>query len=199
MIVAIFIMFTQMFHSVIRNQMTTFDVISFVWGAVCQQGTHLFIPTTSGRLIVITIFLASLAIFTSYSASIVALLQSPSHLIRNIDDLLASPLKLSLQEAGYNRYNYEKENISILQKVYNKKIRPQGAAGWVYDPFVGVEKIRTELFAFQVESASAYKAVAQTYTESEKCSLSEIHLLRLAVTSVTVERNSPYKELFKRR
>lgn len=69
----------------------------------------------------------------------------------------------------------------------------------IYDPFLGVEKIRTELFAFQVEAASAYKAVAQTYTESEKCSLSEIHVLRLAVTTVTVERNSPYKELVKRR
>lgn len=69
----------------------------------------------------------------------------------------------------------------------------------IYDPFLGVEKIRTQLFAFQVEAASAYKAVAQTYTESEKCSLSEIHVLRLAVTTVTVERNSPYKELVKRR
>lgn len=183
----------------LRARMSVFDVVSFVWGAVCQQGTHLLIPTTSGRFIVLTTFLSTLAIFTSYSASIVALLQSPSHLIKTIDDLLASPLKMSLQEAGYNRYNYLIENISILNKVYDAKIRPQGKDGWIYDPFVGVEKIRTELFAFQVESASAYKAVAQTYTESEKCSLSEIHLLRLAVTTVTVERNSPYKELVKRR
>lgn len=192
-------MITQLTHPIIRNGMNIWDMISFVWGAVCQQGTHLLIPTTSGRFIVITIFLATLAIFTSYSASIVALLQSPSHMIKTIDDLLESPLKLSLQEAGYNRYNYLAENIPILNKVYEKKIRPQGDKGWIYDPFVGVEKIRTELFAFQVESAAAYKAVARTYTESEKCSLSEIHILRLAVTTVTVERNSPYKELVKRR
>lgn len=55
------------------------------------------------------------------------------------------------------------------------------------------------VIAFQVESASAYKAIARTYTESEKCSLTEIHVLRLAVTTVTVERNSPYKELVRRR
>lgn len=192
-------MFTQLTHPIIRNGMNTSDMISFVWGAICQQGTHLLIPTTSGRFIVITIFLATLAIFTSYSASIVALLQSPSHMIKTIDDLLESPLKLSLQEAGYNRYNYLMENIPILNKVYEKKIRPQGDKGWIYDPFVGVEKIRTELFAFQVESAAAYKGISRTYTESEKCSLSEIHVLRLAVTTVTVERNSPYKELVKRR
>lgn len=106
---------------------------------------------------------------------------------------------MALQEAGYNRYNYLFENISILNRVYDKKIQPMGKAGWIYDPFVGVEKIRTEMFAFQVESPAAYKAVANTYTESEKCSLTEIHLLRLAVTTMTVERNNPYKELFKRR
>lgn len=193
------IMLTQLGHPLLCDRLSLFDVLTFVCGAVCQQGTHLFIPTTSGRFIMLTTFLTSLAIFTSYSASIVALLQSPSHSIQTIDDLLVSPLKMALQEAGYNRYNYLVENISILNRVYDKKIRPMGEAGWVYDPFAGVEKIRTELFAFQVESASAYKAVANTYTESEKCSLSEIHLLRLAVTTVTVERNSPYKELFKRR
>lgn len=120
-------------------------------------------------------------------------------MIKTIDDLLNSPLKLAIQEAGYNRYNYLMENISILNRVYEKKVRPRGKDGWIYDPFVGVERIRTELFAFQVESVSAYKAVARTFTESEKCSLSELHVLRLAVTTVSVERNSPYKELVRRR
>lgn len=64
---------------------------------------------------------------------------------------------------------------------------------------MGVQKIRTQLFAFQVESAAGYKAIAKTFTEGEKCSLSEIHVLRLAISTVFVERNSPYKELIKRR
>lgn len=64
---------------------------------------------------------------------------------------------------------------------------------------MGIEKVRTELFAFQTESQSAYKAVAKTYTESEKCSLGAINILHLAATTVTVERDSPYKELIKRR
>lgn len=124
-------MFSQFLHPIHGGRMSTFDVGTFVWGAICQQGTHLVIPTTSGRFIIITTFLATLAIFTSYSASIVAILQSPSHLIQTIDDLLNSPLKLALQEAGYNRYNYEVENISILRKVYEKKVKPMGDEGWV--------------------------------------------------------------------
>lgn len=125
------IMFSQFMHPKIRGKMTWFDMVSFVIGAVCQQGTHLVIRTLSGRFIIITTFLAMLAIFTSYSASIVALLQSPSHLITTIDDLLNSPIKLALQDAGYNRYSYLKDNDSLLNRIYDKKIRPSGDAGWV--------------------------------------------------------------------
>lgn len=97
-----------------------------------------------------TTFLATLAIFTSYSASIVALLQSPSHLIRTIDDLMNSPLKMALQEAGYNRYNYLMENISILNEVYDKKIKPMGKDGWVSVCDVG--NIGGDVKKFQTES-----------------------------------------------
>lgn len=38
---------------------------------------------------------------------------------------------MSLQEAGYNRYNYLVENISILNRVYEAKIKPMGKDGWV--------------------------------------------------------------------
>lgn len=70
-IVITVIMFSQFMHPTIRGKMSSFDIVSFVIGAVCQQGTHLVVTTLSGRFIVITTFLATLAIFTSYSASIV--------------------------------------------------------------------------------------------------------------------------------
>lgn len=130
-IVVTVIMFSQFIHPTIRGKMTSFDIVSFVIGAVCQQGTHLVIATLSGRFIIITTFLAFLAIFTSYSASIVALLQSPSHLITTIDDLLNSPIKLALQDAGYSRYSYLKDNDSLLNRIYEKKVRPSGDDGWV--------------------------------------------------------------------
>lgn len=192
-------MLFQKLHPQLRGKLSTFDVTTMIWGAVCQQGTHLVIPTISGRIVVLTTFLATLAIFTSYSATIVALLQSSSNSIKNINDLIASPLKLSVQEAGYTRYNFMRENVSILQKVYDKMVRPRGKAGWIYDEKIGIEKVRTELFAFLVESVSAYKEVARTYSESEKCSLTEIQLIRLPMNTLTVERNSGYKELFKQR
>lgn len=59
----------QMIHPLLRKQFTFFDIVSFVVGAVCQQGTHLLIPTASGRFVLITTFLATLALFTSYSGA----------------------------------------------------------------------------------------------------------------------------------
>lgn len=55
-------MFSQFMHPTIRDKMSSFDIVSFVIGAVCQQGTHLVIGTLSGRFIIITTFLSMLAI-----------------------------------------------------------------------------------------------------------------------------------------
>lgn len=198
MIVVILVMIVQLFHPLLRTSVTLFDIVTFILGAFCQQGTHLQISTISGRLIVMTTFLATLAIFTSYSASIVALLQSPSHYIKTLDDLIASPMKAGIHEAGYTHF-YVKSNFSGIAELYKKKVEPQGEAGWIYDPFVGIERVRTELFAFLIDSQSAYKAIHATYTDVEKCGIKEFQIIVLPISTIAVERNSGYKELIKQR
>lgn len=47
MIIAMLVMFTQFVHPILRANMSTLDVVSFVWGAVCQQASldlFYFIP-----------------------------------------------------------------------------------------------------------------------------------------------------------
>lgn len=198
-IILFIIMWIQRIHPWLREQASIYDMGTFVWSAVCQQGTNLRFHTLSARIVVLTAFLAFLAIFTSYSANIVALLQSPSQAIKTINDLIASPLLMSIQEAGYNRYLFLETNNSLVKRVYAEKVKPQGDAGWIYDPFIGIERLRTELLAFSVETKAAYKAISRTFTESEKCSLSELRLVELPMTTMSVERNSPLKELFSQR
>lgn len=215
MLVVIFVvMIFQLVHPILKAMLITpFDVATFILGAVSQQGTHLNIPTMSGRIVILTTFLATLAIFTSYSATIVAILQSPKSFIVNLDDLIESALGVGLHETDYTR-SYVDSRYSGVTKVYDKKVLPQGEVryvakfvffsltvcfsgekGWISDPFVGVEKVRTELFAFQVESPSAYKAILSTFSQSEICSLSEIQMIVLPTSTILVERNSGYKEL----
>lgn len=33
-------------------------------------------------------------------------------------------------------------NYSGVSEVYAKKVQPLGSGGWIYDPFVGVERVR---------------------------------------------------------
>lgn len=178
LLVTFLVMLSQIIHPAMKRRMTPFDTATFVWGAVCQQGSALLLSNTSGRVAVFTIYLGFLALFTSYAANITALLQSPSAAIKTIDDLIHSPLKLSIQEAGYNRYFFQdsKKN-SLIRQVYEKKALPQGDKGWIYNTIDGVKRLRTELLAFHVETKAAYKFIAKMYTESEKCSLSEIQLV----------------------
>lgn len=163
-----------------------------------KQGTHLKIVTTSGRFVVLTTFLATLALFTSYSASIVALLQSPSNFIKSLDDLIASPLEVGMHRTGYAQY-LVRSNYSGVMEVYNKKVLPQGEKGWINDVFVGIDRVRTDLFAFQGDSVSVYEAIGKTFEESEKCSLSELQMIVLPTPTILVERNSGYKELIRQR
>lgn len=61
---------------------------------------------TLGRLVMLTVFLAFLFIYTAYSAYIVALLQSTSNKIRTLSDLLHSKLELGVEDMSYNKYYF---------------------------------------------------------------------------------------------
>lgn len=54
------------------------------------------------RVAIFVLFLTAVFLFTSYSASIVALLQSPSNSIKTINDLVESSMTFSAQDNPYN-------------------------------------------------------------------------------------------------
>lgn len=106
-----------------RQQMALDDVVMLVFGSICQQqGINLEMPKTSGRIVIITIHILTLFVFIAYSAKILVLLQSPSHAIKSIDNLISSPIKLTVQDTVYNRYFFEKENGGVVETMYEKKI-----------------------------------------------------------------------------
>lgn len=55
------------------------------------------------RLVMFSALVSSLFVFTAYSAKIVAILQTPSDAVQNIDDLTRSPMSLGVQETTYKR------------------------------------------------------------------------------------------------
>lgn len=103
-----------------------------------------------------------------------------------------------IHPAGYTHF-YVKSNFSGITEIYKKKIQPQGDAGWIYETAVGIEKVRKEFFAFILDSQSAYKAIHKTYTDVEKCGITEFQIIVLPTSTFAIEKNSGFKELVKQR
>lgn len=194
----IIILTIQSGHPLIRFQFTFFDTISLAFGAICQQGTHLTIPTTSGRFVLMTTFLATLAMFSSYSASIVSLIQSPSKSIQNLDNLIESPLGIGMHAVEYIERKVFAENDTILRQLF-QVTNQESDYIWIEDELIGIDKVRNELFGFLIDAPIGYQAISKSFTESEKCRLNELKVMRQPMNTITVHKRTGLKEPIKQR
>lgn len=74
--------------------------------ALTQQGSSRIPSTFGSRLIIIISFIAFMFLYASYSANIVALLQSPSNKIKTLSDLLNSRLKFGVDDTVFNHFYF---------------------------------------------------------------------------------------------
>lgn len=82
------------------------DIFFVIFGATCQQGTPLAPRCTAARIIMVVAFTILMFLYTSYSANIVALLQSPSTKIKTLKDLYESRLEIGVDDTVFNRYYF---------------------------------------------------------------------------------------------
>lgn len=87
------------------------DVVLMEVGAITQQGTDVEPKSTSGRMATLFTFIALMFLYTSYSANIVALLQSTSENIASLEDLLESRLTLGVEDVVYAHHYFEVTTI----------------------------------------------------------------------------------------
>jgi len=83
--------------------------------------------------------------------------------------------------------------------LYKKKVFPPTQSyPNAYRVDIGVKKIKDEPFVFQVELIQAYPHIDKTFTDSEKCALTEIRIFTYVPEPVyaLVQKGSPYKHLF---
>nr|CAD7450519.1 unnamed protein product [Timema bartmani] len=146
----------------------------------------------SSRTTLLFLFLASLFLFTSYSANIVALLQTPGTNIKTVTDLANSPLTLGFEEMMYNRESTD----PTISSLYALKVAHQGESTFYKNVSKGISKMRQGMFGFQVESNIGYKEISNTFTERKKCGLAQIEIFPLSILAMAVSRKSPLKEIF---
>nr|BAR64803.1 ionotropic receptor [Ostrinia furnacalis] len=173
------------------------DIAILVISAISQQGSSTELKGTLGRIVMFILFLAFLLLYSSYSASIVALLQSSSNQIRTLSDLLNSKLELGVEDTPYNRYFFPIATEPVRRAIYQTKIAPKGTKPKFMSLEDGVKKLQKEPFAFNMNKGIGYRLVERYFHEHEKCGLQEIPYLYATKTYITCRKNSPYKEIFK--
>ncbi|XP_044263055.1 ionotropic receptor 75a-like [Tribolium madens] len=174
-----------------------FDVVMFEIGAITQQGSNAEPKSNSGRIITIFSFLTLMFLYTSYSANIVALLQSTSDSIRNLEDLLNSRIKLGVEDIVYAHYYFENAQEPVKKAIYQQKVAPKGQKPNFMTAEEGIRKVQEGFFAFHVELSTGYKIISEMFQEGEKCGLKEIGYVNLIEPSLAMQKKSPYKEVMK--
>ncbi|KAG8235411.1 hypothetical protein J437_LFUL015867 [Ladona fulva] len=152
----------------------------------------------AGRLVTIALYIEVILLYTSYSANIVALIQSSGLVIRSVSDLLHSPMRIGVHDVVYNRYFFaQKFQDPEKNELYRKKIAPTGKKSAYYTMEEGIERVRKGLFAFHVELGSGYKLIQETFANDEKCDLYEIPFLPVSNAWIAIKKHSPYRKILK--
>lgn len=118
-LITIVVYLTYSFEEYIRrndnkwNMAKLTDIILLTVGAICQMGSHKEPKSKSGRVATMFLFITLLFLYTSYTANIVALLQSTTNSIRTLEDLLKSQLEFGVDDTPYNHYYF---SVNINQK-----------------------------------------------------------------------------------
>lgn len=86
------------------NKTRLLDIVILTVGAMCQMGSQREPKSSSGRIATIFLFITMVFLYTSYTANIVALLQSSTKSIRTLDDLMNSQLEFGVEDTPYNRF-----------------------------------------------------------------------------------------------
>ncbi|EDW33533.1 GL22050 [Drosophila persimilis] len=121
----------------------------------------------------------------------------PPDSIRSLADLGQSPLEIGVQDTQYNKIYFTESTDPVTKNLYNRKIASKGDHVYMR-PTLGMERMRTGLFAYQVELQAGYQIVSDTFSEPEKCGLMELEPFQLPMLAIPTRKNFPYKELMRR-
>lgn len=182
--------------------------------------------TMPSRIVAMIFSLAALSLFAAYSANIVALLQSTTS-IRNLKDLLDSPIKCGADDTVYTRY-YSKvmiffsmyfvfyilslEYLDVVMKMNVDQIERDPVKKAIIEKKIeaksgkttnwltaedGISRVRQGFFALLIETGPGYKIVQETFEEDEKCGFRELAFFNYFDPTFAIIKQSPYKELIR--
>ncbi|XP_063697766.1 probable glutamate receptor [Culicoides brevitarsis] len=173
------------------------DIALMTFSAICQMGSEIEAKLFSSRIFYFFLYITFVFVYTSYTANIVALLQTPTKSIQTLEDLYNSKLKLGVEDNLYNRYYMPRTTDPIRLKIYREKIAPPNSPPNFVDLKTGVALLRNSSYAYFAEGGSLYTEMERTFFEGEKCNLNEIEYLEIIDPYQALKKNSPFREIMK--
>ncbi|XP_016843433.1 ionotropic receptor 75a-like isoform X1 [Nasonia vitripennis] len=166
--------------------------------AICQQGLSDTPRVYSGRIVYMSLFLWALLLYQFYSASIVgSLLSEKPRFIRSIKDLAESSLEVGIEDMPYNHDFFRTTSDKNVIELFERKIalNKRRKKFPYYKAEEGLRRVQRGDFAFQVDVATAYKIITDTFSENEICDLQEIELFGPKHTATCTAKHSPFKKM----
>ncbi|KAK9879953.1 hypothetical protein WA026_008463 [Henosepilachna vigintioctopunctata] len=176
---------------------TISEVTLFQISAIFQQGYPTEPRSLAGRITMIFIFGAVIFLYTSYSASIVVLLQSTSNDINSLEDLLNTRIELGVEDIVYSYHYFGTAEDPTRKAIYEQKIATNNHKPNFMTIKEGIRRVQSEFFGFHVELSSGYKVIGDSFKETEKCGLREITYVDVKEPWLSIRKNSSYKEIMK--
>lgn len=187
-----------------ENENPLLDVFLMAIAGICQMGTHVNMSChsieskyVSARIALFFFLVLVFFLYSAYTANIVSLLQSTTTSIKTMEDLLKSNMECGVEDIVYSRHYFPIETEPIRRALYEKKILGTKKEPTYYNMSYGIGRMREGLYAFHVETKSAYKLIEETFYEHEKCGLTEMKFLQFDAPFVGIQKHSPYKEIIK--
>ncbi|XP_035792212.1 glutamate receptor 3-like [Anopheles albimanus] len=170
------------------------DTLLNSFGTTCQQGSFIEPKMAASRCLVLLCLVVLMFLYASYSANIVALIQSPSTKIRTVEDLLASRMKTGAEDTVYNKYYFRHATDPVRKALYERKIRNKDGTENFVTLAHGVELMRQGLYALHVELGVCYRLISDTFQEDEKCGLQEVEYIKVIDPYYAVQKNTSFRE-----
>ncbi|CAH1402942.1 unnamed protein product [Nezara viridula] len=165
-------------------------------GTFCQQGLSSDSQRLPVRVLYVFQLITSLLIYMFYGAAVVGFLLLPSpKTIDTVKKLMDSPITPYAENLFYHKTHFQGNFSEKAEKAYEAiKDKKTGNERWI-ELMSGIQKVKLERSALYAQDTNLYRAIENSFKNSDICALAEIEIV-LIWASTVIRKKSPYKELF---
>lgn len=139
--------------------------------------------------------IALLFVYSSFTAIIVALLQSTTNSVQKVSDLMNPAFGIGIHDTPYSRHYFPRQNEPVQKQFYTTRVESTTDA--YINMTHGMHQLRQGMFAFHTETGPAYVHMGRTFLENEKCGLVLIKFYDMGNMWHACQKRSPFKEMLK--